>query len=154
MNMKRIGIIVSVLLAVASATTVFAAPWKGCRGSGGWGADGAYQKLYDPATVETVNGEVTAVEKFTSGKGMGAGIHLQLKTDKGTIPVHLGPLWYIERLDARIEQGDVIEVKGSRVTYGGKPAIIAAEVKRGSEVLMLRDSGGIPVWAGWRRSGQ
>jgi hypothetical protein len=28
-------------------------------------------------------------------------------------------------------EGDKIELKGSRVTFAGKPAIIAAEVKKG-----------------------
>ncbi|AJY71375.1 DNA-binding protein [Geobacter sulfurreducens] len=151
MNTKRIGTLVALLLMVASATTAFAAPWKGWRGSGGWGAQGAYQRLYNPATVETMSGEVVAVERVTPLKGMGAGIHLQLRTDKETIPVHLGPAWYIERLDTRIEKGDTIEVKGSRVTIAGKPVIIAEEVKKGDALLKLRDESGIPAWAGWRR---
>jgi len=33
----------------------------------------------------------------------------------------------------------------------GKPDITAAEVKKGNSVFVLRDSSGIPVWAGWRR---
>lgn len=151
MNTKRIGSLVALLLMVANATTVFAAPWKGWRGSGGWGTQGAYQRLYNPATVETVSGEVAAVERVTPLKGMGAGIHLQLKTDKETVSVHLGPAWYIERLDARIEKGDTIEVTGSRVTVDGKSAIIAAEVKKGDALLTLRDARGIPAWSGWRR---
>jgi len=84
-------------------------------------------------------------------RGMGAGVHLTLKTDKETISVHLGPSWFIERLDARIEKGDTIEVKGARVTVGGKPAIIAVEMKKGDSLLKLRDDAGVPAWAGWRR---
>jgi len=38
-----------------------------------------------------------------------------------------------------------------RVAFDGKPAIIAAEVKKGDSTLVLRDSAGIPPWAGWRR---
>jgi hypothetical protein len=52
----------------------------------------------------------------------------------------------------QIVAGDKIEVKGSRITYQGKPAIIAAEIHKGDEVLMLRDANGIPMWAGWRRN--
>jgi hypothetical protein len=44
-----------------------------------------------------------------------------------------------------------IEVKGSRVTFEGKPALIAAEVRKGDEVLKLRDEAGMPLWSGWRR---
>lgn len=42
-----------------------------------------------------------------------------------------------------------MEVTGSRVTFDGKPAIIAAEVKKGGETLKLRDEKGRPVWSGW-----
>jgi hypothetical protein len=65
--------------------------------------------------------------------------------------VHLGPGWYIENQDVKIAPKDSIEVKGSRIILDGKPAIIAAEVKKGDDVLVLRDVSGFPVWSGWRR---
>jgi hypothetical protein len=82
---------------------------------------------------------------------MGAGVHMILKTGKETISVHLGPGWYLENQDVKIEAKDKVEVKGSKITFGGTPAIIAMEVKKGDEVLKLRDDAGYPVWAGWRR---
>lgn len=151
MKAQRIGAMTTVLCIILCAAVAFAAPWRGWHGSGGWGAHGAYQRMYNPATVETVSGEVVNVEQITTLKGMDAGIHLQLKTAQETIAVHLGPAWYIERLDDRIEKGNTIEVTGSRVTVAGKPAIIAAEVKKGDALLKLRDDSGIPAWAGWRR---
>ena len=146
--MRKITYTLTGILLIAMVTTVSAQGW---RGSGGWGMKGPYQRVYNPATVETVKGEVVGIEKFTPKKGMGRGIHLMLKTEKETIPVHLGPDWYIERLDTKSEKGDMIEVKGSRVSFDGKPAIIAAEVKKGEATLILRDATGVPVWSGWRR---
>ena len=146
--MRQILSVAAVLVAVFMASTVFGQPW---RGSGGWGMKGAYQRMYDPATVETLSGEVMSIDKITPMKGMRYGIHLTLKTAKETIPIHLGPGWFIERLDSKIEKGDKIEVTGSRVNVGGKPAVIAAEVKKGESILVLRDKAGIPVWSGWRR---
>jgi len=73
------------------------------------------------------------------------------KTDKETISVHLGPAWYMDNQDVQIAVGDKVEVKGSRVTLDGKPTLIAAEVKKGDEVLTLRDANGFPAWSGWRR---
>jgi len=84
-------------------------------------------------------------------KGMCYGVHLVLKTDKETISVHLGPGWYIENQDVKIAPKDKIEVKGSRITFEDKPALIAAQVKKGDDVLVLRDTSGFPVWSGWRR---
>jgi hypothetical protein len=40
-------------------------------------------------------------------------------------------------------------VKGSRITYEGRPAIIAAVVHKCEEMLVLRDADGTPMWAGW-----
>jgi len=71
-----------------------------------------------------------------------------VKTDKDTVSVHLGPSWYLENQDVKIDPKDKVEVKDSRITFGGKPAIIAAEVKKGDEVLKLRDDNGFPVWSG------
>lgn len=122
------------------------------RGGGGWGPGGQYGRMYDPKTVETVSGEVVSVAEMTPAKGMGHGVHLTLKSDKETIDVHLGPAWYVEHQDTKIAPKDTIEVKGSRITFDGKPAIIAAEIRKGDEVLMLRDANGIPMWAGWRRN--
>jgi hypothetical protein len=82
---------------------------------------------------------------------MSYGIHLMVKTDKETISVHLGPAWYIENQDTTIEPEDKVEIKGSRVAFEDEPAIIAVEIKKGDEILVLRDKNGFPAWSGWRR---
>ncbi len=145
-----IGLVVAVSM-LLTAFTALAQPWKGWRGSGGWGMGSQYQRMYDPKTVETITGTVEAVDQVTPMKGMSYGVHIELKTEEETTSVHLGPGWYIERLDTKIEKGDKIGVKGSRVVMMGKPALIASEVRKGDSVLKLRDENGIPVWAGWRR---
>lgn len=151
MSKRAIAVLLAALTFVLTASLAFGAPWKEWRGSGGWGMGSSYNRMYNPATTETISGEILSVEKITPAKGMYYAIQVVLKTDKESIPVHLGPGWYIERLDTKLAKGDTIEVKGSRVTVNGKPAVIAAEVKKGGEVLKLRDEGGIPAWAGWRR---
>ncbi len=104
-------------------------------------------RMYDVNTVQTVKGEVLNVENFAGKRGY-SGVHLTLKTDGGEIPVHLGPQWFLDKQSVKIEKGDQIEVTGSKITYKDKPAIIAAEVKKGNDVLTLRDKSGIPVWRG------
>ena len=109
------------------------------------------QRNYDPKTVETVQGKVLSVEKITGAQGRGYGIHLTLQTDKETLPVRLGPAWYIDEQTPRIETNDTVTVTGSRVTIGEKPAIIAAQIKKGNDILKLRDENGIPAWRGAAR---
>ena len=138
------------ITAVVVAPAAFAQGMK-WKGSGGWGPGAAYGRMYNAKTVETVSGEVMTVDRITPMHGMSAGVHLVVKTDSGEVSVHLGPQWYLENQDVKIEPKDTVEIKGSRVTVQGKPAIIAAEVKKGDQVLKLRDEAGMPAWAAWRR---
>lgn len=151
--MRKIGLLLGVIFVFSflHLTQSFAQQGMQWRGGGGWGMGATYSRMYDPKTVETIRGEVVSVDVITPVKGMCYGVHLMVKTEKETISVHLGPGWYIENQDTRIEAKDKVEVTGSRVTFESKPAIIAAEVKKGDEVLKLRDEKGFPFWSGWRK---
>jgi hypothetical protein len=150
--MKRTGLlVVTFVIAGALLTAPVWAQGFRWRGGGGWGPGTPYNRLFDPKTVQTVTGEVLSVTTLTPMRGMGAGVHITLKSKEGeTIDVHLGPAWYLEHQDVKIDPKDTLEVTGSRVTISGKPALLAAEVKKGDQVLQLRDSAGVPFWAGWR----
>ncbi len=119
----------------------------GGGGRGGGGGQGQ-ARLYNTATVETVSGEVVSVEQVANGRGGGVGLHAVLKTVKGDIAVHLGPLRYLQSQGLDVRPKDQLEVRGSRVTYDGKPAILAAEVKTGDKSVKLRDDNGMPLWRG------
>jgi len=143
------------LLVTLCAVLVFATTTLGQgrgqgRGSQGWGIKAEYQRLFDPTTLTTIQGEVLAIENFIPRKGMGQGMHLKLKTGQDTISVHLGPAWFLENQDIVIAMKDVITVTGSKIVFDGASAIIASEVTKGDQVLVLHDKNGIPAWAGWR----
>jgi len=148
-NMVAVLSVIAILgfLAVSESNAQQGIGWKG---GGGWGQKGSYGRMFNPSTMTTVSGEALEVLKITPAKGMSYGVHVMLKTEKQTVSVHLGPGWYIENQDVKIEPKDMIEVKGSQITYEGKPAIIASEIKKGGMTLKLRDDNGVPVWAGWR----
>jgi hypothetical protein len=150
-NLFLVGLMALAIGLMSSDSFAQRGPGMMWRGSGGWGPGTQYNRMYDPKTVETISGEIIAVDRITPMKGMSGGVHMNVKTDKETISVQLGPSFYIENQDVKLQTKDKVEVKGSRVTFDGKPAIIAAEVKKGDEVLKLRDDAGFPVWIGWRR---
>ncbi|OGR89628.1 MAG: hypothetical protein A2992_02225 [Elusimicrobia bacterium RIFCSPLOWO2_01_FULL_59_12] len=121
------------------------------RGSRGWEPESAYCRLYDARRVVTLKGVVQRVEKVTPLKGMGEGIHLMLKTEAETIPVHLGPIWYVKKQPVQIQARDLIEVTGSRVPCDGKPVILAAHIQKGHEIVKFREVKGTPLWGGVER---
>jgi hypothetical protein len=140
---------VLVLLALITMLGMTVAWAQPAGGGGGWGPGGGYGRMFNPATLETLKGEVTNVGHFTpAGRGMGQGVHLILKTATETIDVHLGPSWYLEQQNFGVAAGEKLVITGSRITYQGKPAIIASEVKKGNQVLILRNAQGVPAWSG------
>jgi len=107
------------------------------------------ERNYDPATVETLQGQVIAIDHPTANRrDAGMGLHLTLQTEKETITVHAGPLWFMKKQSLQLEAGDRITVTGSRVTLEARPVLIAAEIRKGDQVLKLRDPSGVPVWSG------
>ena len=84
-----LGLVFFVLCSLLVAQS-FAGHWQGWRGSDGWGMNSPYQRMYNPAAVETLTGEIVAIETTTPMSGMGNGIHLSVKTAQETIAAHLG----------------------------------------------------------------
>jgi hypothetical protein len=114
------------------------------QGSQGMGMGG----LYDPKTVEVLKGEVTALHTATSPMtGVANRLTLDLKTEKETVAVYLGPEDYFRAQNFPLATGDRVEVKGSRITMGGQPVIIPNYIKKGEATLNLWDDKGVPPWS-------
>lgn len=102
---------------------------------------------YDPATVQVIAGEVTAVDQATGRAGL-TGIHLDVKTAAGVEYVHLGPEAFVTGKGVAVAVGDKVEIVGSKVTIAGTAVVLAREIKKGGTRVALRDSAGFPLWAG------
>jgi hypothetical protein len=145
--MRKFGIFSQVvcILSLILVNASWAQPGMG-RGGGVH-----YGTMWDAKTVATVKGEVVSVDKYTPGRGgTSYGLRLTLKTDKETLPVILGPAWYIDQQHFAVAPKDNVEIKGSQLAIQGQPTIIAQEVKKGDKVLKLRDDKGAPLWMGPR----
>lgn len=115
---------------------------------------------YNTGTEVTVAGTVDEVQQImgpaksavgqtrTCPSGW-TGTHLILKTDTGTMPVHVGPSAYLASKNFTLAKGDKLTVLGSKVQYQGSDLLIAKEITKGNEVLTLRNSRGFPLWTGF-----
>jgi len=107
--------------------------------------------LYDPNTVTTVKGTVEALGMAMDvGRRQRAAMSVNLKTDKGTLSVHLAPIWFLHVQNIALRPGMPLEVTGSQVTLEGNPIIVAREIKLDDRVVKFRDEKGLPLWAGGR----
>ncbi len=139
----------AITLAVPAATLAQAAEPGACPGGcahEGRGPRGRHgPRMFDPKSVTTVQGDVVSVDTVEGRRGQG--VHLTLAMGSEKLLVVLGPSFYLEQQPTKVTQGDRIEVKGSRITWGDQPVLVAQEIKKGSEVLTLRDAEGIPLWS-------
>jgi len=121
----------------------------------GPGREDPYKTIFDSKTMKTLSGRVIKVDQVPE-RGFGTEMRLTLFTDKKEVlPVHLGPAFYIAGSEQAkpFKIGDQVTVTGSQVTRGGEPFMLATTVKRGNEVLRLRDKDGTPEWVGWKKAG-
>lgn len=70
-----------------------------------------------------------------------------VKVGNETYEVCLCPKDFLNVLDASFAKGDEIEITGSKVPEGEKTIILAREVVKGNNTLVLRDKTGEPVWS-------
>jgi hypothetical protein len=105
-------------------------------------------KLYNPQAVETLTGQVTAVNRHASKKaGKPDRVTMVLQTNQGAVKVHLGPADYLDQQALKLAVGDQVEVKGVKLSRLKAPTFIAGEMRRGDQVLKLRDDAtGRPLW--------
>ena len=68
-----------------------------------------------------------------------------LKTDSGSIEVHVGPSDYIAGKGFAFAKGDAIEVVGSKVVMQNKDTLLAREIVRDGKTLELRSAQGVPA---------
>jgi hypothetical protein len=107
------------------------------------------RRRYDPGTVETISGEVLRIDRVPKRRGTGTAVHLAVRVSSGeTVDVRLGPAWWIDGQKVRVKERDKVEVKGSRVSIGDRPVVIAAVVNKKDKTLVLRNDAGVPAWAG------
>ncbi len=106
--------------------------------------------IYNPKTVQTVEGTVTKVEYIKRPAQRELGVHVGLQTAKDNFTVHLGPEWYLKEQGVTLIKGDQIEVTGSKIAMKATPTIIASKITKNGQEVQLRDSRGIPMWAGRR----
>jgi len=149
--MKQVlsGVSAVLFVFVLTAMAAMAEPGCRCKGNescGGCGAGG----MYDPAKTEVLTGQVVSMEQSESRRGPGKGVILKVSVGSETLSVHLGPQWYLDQQTVKIALGDTVEIKGSKTVRGEESVFIAAEAKKGSEVLKLRDENGAPAWTGPR----
>lgn len=145
--MKKTTVVLSVLFLSVSLLNldIFAQQRKYQRVQGR-GMGQQLSRYYEPETVVSIKGVVNDIAQYRYGQGRFYGLHIRLNTENEIYSVHLGPAWYIEN-EMKIDLNDVLEITGSKVIYNDTLTVIAAQIKKGEQIVQLRNELGIPVWS-------
>ena len=104
---------------------------------------------YDLHTETKIKGTVEEVKLPPKGSEKEAA-HLLVKTGTDTLDVYLCPKSFLVDMGVSFSKGDEIALTGSKIKQGEADVVLAREVVKGTDTLVLRDDKGNPVWT-WHR---
>jgi len=98
---------------------------------------------YDLQTEVKIKGVVLELKTAEKTKDL---LHMMVKSGEETIDVSLCPKSYLDEMGTTFAKGDEIALTGSKVKVDEANLVLAREVNKGEEMLMLRDGKGVTVW--------
>ncbi|MGC2195689.1 MAG: hypothetical protein WA628_13505 [Terriglobales bacterium] len=100
---------------------------------------------YDVATEAKMKVTVEELKLPAKGSEKDAA-HILVKSGTDTLDIYLCPKSFLDDMGANFAKGDEVTVTGSKIKQDGADLILAREVVKGTDTLMLRDDKGKPVW--------
>jgi len=104
---------------------------------------------YDFATETKFKGTIADLKLPEKGNNKEIA-HLMIKSGTDTFDLYLCPKSFMDDMGVSFAKGDEIAFTGSKVKEGEADMILAREVVKGTDTLVLRDAKGVPVWS-WRK---
>jgi hypothetical protein len=104
---------------------------------------------YDPATESKFKGTIEDMKLPPKGSEKQIA-YLTIKSGTDTIEIYLCPKSFMDDMGVSFAKGDEIAFTGSKVKEGDGDMVLAREVVKGTDTLVLRDDKGNPVW-NWKR---
>src|SRR5262245_56863153 len=106
-------------------------------------APGPGSPKYDAQTETKLQGAVDDVRLPSNAKEI---VYLVLKMGSDTtVEVYLCPKSFLDDMGVTFAKGDQITLTGSKVKQGDAELIVAREIIKGTDTLVLRDGKGKPV---------
>ena len=106
---------------------------------------------FNPKNVTSYKGQIIQIMDIYDPSTSAETVGILMQTEKGTIPVILGPRCYTSG-GPRLTPGQSIAVTGSEIYVDGSILVIAQEASLEGYILKLRSKEGNPLWSGWHKN--
>ncbi|HZP16448.1 MAG TPA: hypothetical protein VFB00_00685 [Terriglobales bacterium] len=100
---------------------------------------------YDPAAETKMKGIVDELKLPPKGHEKDI-VHLIMKSGDQVVDIFLCPKSFMDDMGVNFNKGDEISFTGSKAKQGDEEIMLAREVVKGQDTLILRDNKGNPVW--------
>jgi hypothetical protein len=100
---------------------------------------------YDPSTEAKFKGTIEDLKLPPKGSEKQIE-YLMIKSGTDTLEIYLCPKSFVDDMGVSFAKGDEIAFTGSKIKEGQGEMVLAREVVRGTDTLVLRDDKGNPVW--------
>lgn len=100
---------------------------------------------YDASTETKMKGTIEDLKLPEKGHEKEI-VHLVMKNGDQTVDLYLCPKSFMDDMGVTFSKGDEIAFTGSKVSLNGADMMLAREVVKGQDTLILRDGKGKPVW--------
>ncbi len=107
--------------------------------------NGANRPKYDLSTESKMKATIEEVKLPAKGSEKDI-VHLLVKIGTDAFDVYLCPKSFLDDMGVSFIKGDEVVLTGSKVKQGDADLILAREVVKGTDTLVLRDEKGNPVW--------
>ncbi len=101
---------------------------------------------YDPSTEMKMDGTVEELKLPDKGHEKEI-VHLVMKNGDQSVDIYLCPKSFMDDMGVTFSKGDEISFTGSKIKQDGADMVLARQVVKGQDTLILRDDKGKPVWA-------
>ena len=100
---------------------------------------------YDSATETKLKVAVEEVKLPSKGSGKDI-VYMLVKSGTEEFDVYLCPKSFLDDMGVSFSKADEIGLIGSKVKQGDSEIVLAREVVKGNDTVVLRDGNGKPVW--------
>src|SRR5438045_6796706 len=83
---------------------------------------------YNPAQAQTFSGTVVEVKNYQCPVSGTIGSHISVRGMTETREVHLAPIKFLKDYEIVLNPGDHVSMTGIKLTFDGKPAMLAGTV--------------------------
>lgn len=111
-----------------------------------WGHDSELIRALSEGKSMTITGTYQGMSTTRLVDGAPAATVITVKTDDGTRKVIIGPEWYTDRQDMRLDKGDKVTIKARRASFEGKEHFAAASVEHDGDRWNFWDEDK-PMWS-------